>query len=52
MVTKSYTQETLVIDRPSQGLLNLVNKLRERKDSQLEELRKKKEFYFPLRNNK
>jgi hypothetical protein len=44
-----YTQETLVIEKPSVGLVNLMNKLRDRKMSQQEELRSKKQFYFSAR---
>lgn len=42
MKTSAYTQETLVIENPSKGLLDFVNKLRERKLSQQEKLRNKK----------
>lgn len=38
MKTSTYTQEALVIENPSQGLLDFVNKLRDRKISQQEKL--------------
>ena len=41
MKTSTYTQETLVIEKPSKALLSLVNKMRERKLSQQEKLRNK-----------
>lgn len=47
MKASTYTQKTLVIENPSLNLVNLINKLRNRKLSQQEELRNKKDFYFP-----
>lgn len=47
MKQKSYTQEALVIEKPSKVLVDFLDKLRDRKISQLEELRNKKDFYFP-----
>jgi hypothetical protein len=44
---KSYTENALVVKNPSKALVNFVNKLRERKMQQLEELRSKKDIYFP-----
>lgn len=43
----SYTQENLVIEKPSMALVDLMNRLRKRKESRLKELRNKKNFYFP-----
>nr|DAS63656.1 MAG TPA: hypothetical protein [Caudoviricetes sp.] len=42
MKPSSYTQEALVIENPSKTLLDFVNKLRDRKMSQQEKLRNKK----------
>ncbi len=42
MKTSSYTQEVFVIENPSRALLDFVNKLRDRKMSQQEKLRNKK----------
>ena len=36
MITSTYTQETLIIEKPSKGLLNFINQLRDRKLSQQE----------------
>ena len=47
MKQKSYTQETLVVEKPSKDLANFLDKLRERKMAQLEDLRNNKDFYFP-----
>lgn len=46
MNNSTYKQETLVIEKPSKALVDLMNKLRDRKMAQLEELRNKKDFYF------
>lgn len=46
MNNSAYKQETLVIENPSKALVDLMNKLRDRKMAQLEELRHKKDFYF------
>lgn len=46
MNTSNYSQETLVIKKPSKALVDLMDKLRDRKMAQLEELRNKKDFYF------
>ena len=48
MKTSTYTQEALVIENPSKGLLDFVNKLRDRKISQQEELRNKKTFTIKI----
>ena len=48
MKTSTYTQEALVIENPSKGLLNFVNKLRDRKISQQEKLRNKKTFTIKI----
>ena len=45
----SHTQELFVIDRPSKGLLRFVDKLRERKRENLEELRNKKDFVIKIK---
>lgn len=45
------TNETLTIENPSKELLDFVDKLRNRKLSKLEELRSKKNFYFPSQSN-
>lgn len=45
----SHTQELFVIDRPSKDLLGFVNKLRERKRENLEELRNKKDFVIKIK---
>lgn len=42
MKASTYTQETMVIKTPSKGLLDFVNMLRDRKISQQEKLRNKK----------
>lgn len=42
MNNSAYKQETLVIEKPSKALVDLMNKLRDRKMAQLEELRNKK----------
>ena len=47
MKTSTYTQEALVIENPSKGLLDL-NKLRDRKISQQEKLRNKKTFTIKI----
>lgn len=47
--TFQYTQVSLVIENPSKALVDLMNKLRNRKMSRLEELRNKKDFYFPTK---
>lgn len=49
MKKSNHTQETLVIENPSKALLDFVNMLRDRKMSRLEELRNKKDFYFPIK---
>lgn len=49
MRTSVYTQDTLVIENPSKGLLSFVNKLRERKLSQQEKLRNKKSFTLTIK---
>jgi hypothetical protein len=46
MKTSPYPQDTLVIKKPSKALVDLMDKLRDRKMSRLEELRNKKDFYF------
>lgn len=46
MNNSTYKYETLVIEKPSKALVDLMNKLRDRKMAQLEELRNKKDFYF------
>lgn len=43
MKKSNHTQETLVIENPSKALLDFVNMLRDRKLSQQEKLRNKKE---------
>ena len=43
MKASTYTQKILVIENPSKGLLDFVNKLRDRKLSQQEKLRNKKD---------
>lgn len=42
-----HKREILVIKKPSQDFVNLMNKLRNRKAAQQEELRNKRGFYFP-----
>lgn len=39
--------EILIIEKSSKAFVNLMNKLRNRKDAQQEELRNKRGFYFP-----
>lgn len=41
-----YKREILVIEKPSQAFVDLMNKLRNRKAAQREELRNKEVFYF------
>lgn len=45
----SYTEETMVIGNPSDELLKVVEKLRERKLSQIEKLRNMKPEEFSRR---
>ena len=45
----AYTEETLVIDKPSDKLLKAVEKLRKRKLAQLEKLRNMKPEEFSRR---
>ncbi len=47
MRPSSYTQETMVIEKPSKSLVVFMNNLRDRKKAQLKELKEKKDFYFP-----
>lgn len=44
MSTYTHTQKTLVIEKPSKALVDLMNKLRDRKMSQLEKLRNKANY--------
>lgn len=49
MKTSIYTQETLIIEKPSKGLLNFINQLRDRKLSQQEKLRNQKAFNIEIK---
>ena len=49
MKTSTYTQETLIIVKPSKGLLNFINQLRDRKLSQQEKLRNQKAFNIEIK---
>lgn len=49
MKTSTYTQETLIIEKPSKGLLNFINQLRDRKLSQQEKLRNQKAFNIEIK---
>lgn len=42
-----YKRKILVIEKPPQAFVDLMNKLKNRKAAQLEELRNKRGFYFP-----
>lgn len=48
---KSYTQ-TFVVEKSSAALVEFFNKLRDQKMAQLEELRNKKDIYFPKTTSK
>lgn len=48
LMTSIYTQETLVIEKPSKALSYFLNKLRDRKLSQQEKLRNKKECIIKI----
>ncbi len=43
------TAKTFVIDKPSKALVDLVNKLRERKIEKLEELKEKKDSCLKIK---
>lgn len=49
MKTSTHTQETLIIEKPSKGLLNFINQLRDRKLSQQEKLRNQKAFNIEIK---
>ena len=49
MKTSTYTQETLIIEKTSKGLLNFINQLRDRKLSQQEKLRNQKAFNIEIK---
>lgn len=49
MKTSTYTQETLIIEKSSKGLLNFINQLRDRKLSQQEKLRNQKAFNIEIK---
>lgn len=49
MKTSSYTQDPLVIEKPSQKLLEFVRELERRKCETKNELLTKKDRYFPAK---
>ena len=49
MKTSSYTQDPLVIEKPSQKLLEFVRELERRKCETENELLTKKDKYFPAK---
>lgn len=42
-----HKREILIIEKPSKAFVDLINKLKNRKAAQREELRNKRGFYFP-----